>query len=169
MTTSRDSSDLFKGLIAGIGGGLLASLAMEQFQNLWTKASAGLLEPDKKKKSTKPATVKAADAISEQVVGHKIRRKQQKIAGEVVHYAMGGTTGALYGAVAELAPVVTASEGLAFGAAVWLLADEISVPALGFSKAPTKIPVSTHVYALASHLVYGAVAEVVRRALRSAL
>jgi uncharacterized membrane protein YagU involved in acid resistance len=51
----------------------------------------------------------------------------------------------------------------------WLVADEISVPLLGLSKGPTAYPVSTHVYAFASHLVYGMTAELSRRTLRQVL
>ena len=164
--------DLFKGLVAGVAGGLLASLAMEQFQALWTKISEKMQEAqgDKLPKSrAKPATVKTADAISKRVLGHKVPKNKQKLAGEAVHYAMGATSAAIYGSLAEFAPVVTAGEGLAFGATVWLVADEASLPALGLSKSPMKVPLSTHVYALASHLVYGAVAEAVRRAVRSVI
>ncbi len=50
-----------------------------------------------------------------------------------------------------------------FGAAVWLVADDAVVPALGFSKAVTEYPLSTHAYALSSHLVYGLTTDVVRR------
>jgi putative membrane protein len=75
----------------------------------------------------------------------------------------------LYGALAEVTPQVTAAGGLPFGAGFWLLADEISVPLLGLSKGPTEYPVSTHVYALASHLVYGVTAELGRRAVRNVL
>ena len=46
---------------------------------------------------------------------------------------------------------------------------KISVPLLGLSKGPTEYPVSTHAYALASHLVYGVTAEMSRRALRQVL
>lgn len=164
--------DLFKGLVAGVAGGLLASLVMEQFQALWTKISEKVQEAegDKPQKSqAKPATVKTADAISKRVLGHKVPKNQQKLAGEVVHYAMGATSAAIYGTLAEFAPVVTAGEGLAFGTAVWVIADEASLPVLGLGKPPTKVPLSTHVYALASHLVYGAVAEAVRRAVRSVI
>lgn len=164
--------DLLKGIIAGIAGGLLASLAMEQFQNGWTKVSEALRRDEEKKPAksrAKPATVKAADAIAQQVVGRKVRKAQQKFAGEAVHYAMGGVSGALYGGLTELAPTVAAGQGLPFGAAVWLIADEISVPALGLSKPPTRISLATHAYALASHFVYGAVTEAVRRAVRSVL
>jgi len=45
----------------------------------------------------------------------------------------------------------------------------VAVPAAGLSKSPREIPLITHVYALASHLVYGWITETVRRAVRRAL
>jgi hypothetical protein len=42
MITNRqrtDGPDILKGLIAGVAGGLLASLVMEQFHALWSKAA----------------------------------------------------------------------------------------------------------------------------------
>ena len=71
--------------------------------------------------------------------------------------------------MAEVAPQVTAGAGLPFGAVFWAVADEVGVPLLGLAKGPTAYPVSTHVYALASHLVYGVTAEVSRRAVRQVL
>src|SRR5947208_16008757 len=60
-------------------------------------------------------------------------------------------------------------EGLGFGAGLWLIADEVTVPALKLSKPSTAFPSSMHVYGLASHLVNGRVTEQVRRAVRRAL
>jgi uncharacterized membrane protein YagU involved in acid resistance len=68
-----------------------------------------------------------------------------------------------------MAPSTTAAWGLPFGAAVWLGADEVAVPAFGLSKAPMEYPASTHASALAAHLVYGLTVDVVRRAVRAAL
>jgi uncharacterized membrane protein YagU involved in acid resistance len=82
---------------------------------------------------------------------------------------MGASSAAIYGVLAEVAPIVTVAEGAAFGAGLWLLADEVAVPATGLSKPAREIPVATHLYALASHLVYGWITETVRRALRRAL
>jgi uncharacterized membrane protein YagU involved in acid resistance len=167
-----NDADFLKGLVAGVAGGLLASLVMEQFQALWIKVGQKLQESEgaaQTKRKAKPTTVKVADAISTQVFGHKVPKKKQKLASEAVHYAMGATSGAIYGALAEVTPVVTAGEGLAFGTAVWALVDEVSLAALGLTKPPIRIPVSTHVYALASHFVYGAVTEAVRRVVRKAL
>lgn len=166
-----------KGLVAGIISGLVASAVMTQFQTLWSKLAEGDEQAqDKKKKKTSQededdgdATVKAAEAISETVFDHDLTKSEEKVAGPVVHYAMGATSGAIYGALAELTPLVTIGAGLPFGAAVWLVADEAAVPALGLSESPTEVPLSTHAYALVSHFVYGVTTEVVRRAIRAAL
>ena len=173
----RGERDVLKGVVAGLVGGLVASWTMDQFQALWTKVAESV-EPSQGSSSSKQeskggeqddATVKAASAISEGVFDHKLTKSEKRIAGPAVHYAFGTSVGGLYGAVAELAPEVSAGVGLPFGAAFWLVADETAVPLLGLSKAPTEYPLSTHVYALASHFVYGLTTEVVRRAVRNAL
>lgn len=165
--------DLPKGLVAGVAGGLLASFLMEQFQAFWSWTSEELKSNDAKESekddAEEPATIKTAQAISQSLTGQKIPKKNRPAAGEAVHYAMGAMSGAVYGVAAELIPFATAGEGLAFGASVWMAADNAIVPALGLGSSPTKTPASTHIYALASHLVYGVATEAVRRAVRSAL
>jgi putative membrane protein len=172
--------DVLKGLAAGAIGGLVASWVMEEFQVAWMKVSESMQQNGSDKTSSatnekqsqsgeeeqEPATVKAAELLSENVFGHHLARNEKKLAGDAVHYATGGASGAVYGVAAELIPEVTAGVGLPFGTAVWLVVDETAVPLLGLSKAPTAYPVSTHVYALASHFVYGLTTEVVRRGLR---
>lgn len=196
LTTGCQRSDWWKGLAAGIVGGLVASWTMNRFQDVWSKLlrasrlghtttfqnvwwefSEGLAEssdPQASKPSPTPAepddtTVRAASAISEALVGHKLTQSEKKIAGPAVHYTLGTGVGGLYGAAAEMAPKVTAGKGLPFGAAFWLVVDEGAVPLLGLSKGPTAYPLSTHVYALSSHFVFGLTAEVVRRAVRKAM
>ena len=176
--------NVWKGIVAGLAGGLVASWTMNQFQAAWTRIQEGSekshgaqsMQPSEGSKGQgqdakeqDDATVKAAKIISEDVFGHELQESEKKPAGAAVHYAFGTVTGGLYGALAEVTPQVTSAAGIPFGAAFWLLADEISVPALGLSKGPTAYPVSTHVYALASHLVYGATAELSRRAVRHVL
>jgi len=162
--------DLFKGLIAGVAGGLLASFLMEQFQAAWS-ATAEAISPSEKKPGRKadPATVKAANAVAQKLMGRKVPAAYKPVVGEAMHYGMGAGSAAVYGLLAEVAPPVTLGEGLGFGTGVWLLADEVAVPKAGLSKPPGAIPLMTHIYALASHLVYGAITETVRRAVRAAL
>ena len=177
----EDNGSILKGVVAGMAAGLVASWTMNQFQAAWTRLAENAEKPHGAQ-SMQPAegssgnqaqdmhqddaTVKAAKAISEGVFGHELQESEKKPAGAAVHYAFGTASGALYGALAEVAPQVMGGVGLPFGAAFWLLADEISVPLLGLSKPATEYPLSTHAYALASHLVYGATAELSRRALR---
>ena len=181
----REDGNVLKGIVAGLAGGLIASWTMNQFQAALTKlvsndekphgaqsmkpseGSSGEQSQDMKEQDD--ATVETAKVISERVFGHELQESEKKPAGAAVHYAFGTMSGGLYGALAELAPQVTSGAGIPFGAAFWLLADEISVPALGLSKGPAEYPVSTHAYALASHLVYGVTAEMSRRALRQGL
>ena len=166
-----NSIDILKGMLAGVAGGLLASLLMEQFQAAWSAAAKSMKSSGtgKQKKKSEPATIRAAHAISKKVSGHKVPKEYKAAAGEAVHYSMGAGSAAVYGVLAEVAPIVTAGDGLIFGAGVWLLADEVAVPAAGLSKPLREIPLVTHIYAFVSHLVYGWTTEIVRRAVRKAL
>ena len=165
-----ETSDVVKGAVAGLVGGIVATVVMGKFQAFLSALS----EEDKKSKNEKskedePATVKAAEEISATVFDHKLTKSEKEPAGEAMHYAMGAASGLIYGVASEIAPVTTVGAGLPFGAAIWLIADDVVVPALGLSKPVTEYPLSTHAYALSSHLVYGLATDIVRRAVRSAL
>jgi hypothetical protein len=112
------------------------------------------------------ATVKTAQRISREVFQHELTSTEKKLAGPAVHYAYGSLVGALYGGLAEFLPGVSAGMGLPFGIALWLLGDEIAVPALGLSKPPTEYPPQMHADALAAHLMYGVTTDMLRRVLR---
>jgi putative membrane protein len=171
---------IWKGAVAGVVGGLVASWVMNGFQAGLSKASEAVAGPEGRGRSRKKgrsqqqsggedATMKAAEAISEAVLDRTLTKKEKRTAGPVLHYAFGSTVGAVYGAIAELAPRSTTAWGLPFGAAVWLGADEMAVPMFGLSKSPREYPASTHASALAAHLVYGLTTDLVRRAVRAAL
>ena len=164
----------WKGLVAGVVGGMVASWTMDRFQYWWLSFSGGGEQELQQTQSDEgnqedPATVKAASAISEGVFGHNLTVKEKRIAGPLVHYAVGTTAGALYGVAAEYEIGVTTLAGIPFGAAFWMVVDEGSLPLLGLAKGPTAYPISTHAYALASHLVFGLTTEVVRSTVRRAL
>ncbi|HKR58197.1 MAG TPA: DUF1440 domain-containing protein [Pyrinomonadaceae bacterium] len=196
LTNRRQRSDWWKGLAAGLVGGLVASWTMNRFQDVWSKLAKCIegwpnydfqnvwcefsegLEESSHPQASKPSptleeqddtTVRTASAISEALFDHKLTQSEKKIAGPAVHYILGTGVGGLYGAAAEMAPKVAAGKGLPFGAAFWLVVDEGAVPLLGLSKGPRAYPLSTHAYALSSHFVYGLTAEVVRRAVRKAM
>ncbi len=168
------STNAWKGLAAGLAGGLAATFVMTQFQELSTKLEKKLKESqgnggEKKKKKGEDATVKAASKVSRKILHHPLTPGEKKKAGPAVHYGFGTLTGAAYGVLAELVPGVTRGAGAPFGTALWVGADEIAVPAFGLSGPPWESPPSVHVKALAAHLVYGVAAEGVRKLVRRAL
>ncbi len=162
-----DAGDVVKGAVAGLVGGIVGSLVMTGFQTLLSSLSEEEKKP--KRKREEPANVKAAEEISEGLFDHKLKKSEKEPAGEAMHYAMGATSGLIYGIASEIAPMTTVGLGLPFGAAVWLVADDVVVPALGLAKPATEYPISTHAYALSSHLVYGLTSDLVRRAVRDLL
>jgi hypothetical protein len=167
--------ELWKGVVAGAAGGLAAAWVMNQFQSGWGKASEALDHSDTPQgeqerhtedSDAEDATMKTAAKIAENVFHRKLSREEKKKLGPVVHYAFGAGVGAVYGGLAEYVPQATSGVGLPYGAAVFVGADEVAVPAFGLSKPPEEYPASAHLYALASHLVYGLTLEMGRRGIR---
>jgi putative membrane protein len=112
------------------------------------------------------STVKAAAAISDVVFNRPLTAEEKKVAGAAMHYGFGASVGGMYGAVAEIVPLVTKGGGVPFGTAVWLGAHVIVVPGLGLSRPVTQSPLPKEASELAAHFVYGAVTERIRRLIR---
>ena len=188
--SERGEGNVWKGLAAGVGGGLVASVVMNQFQSLVGKLTAGIekshgaqslqqgsphhgaarmLQEQGSDEEQDDAAERLANTIAVGVFDHELTKSEKDTAGTALHYAYGVSMGAFYGVAAEFAPVVTIGAGLPYGAMIWVTADEGIVPMLGLSKAPSEYPLPIHAYALASHLVYGLTAELVRNAVRRAL
>ncbi len=167
--------EVWKGMVAGLIGGLVASWTMNQFQALLSKLAESPQQSSQPQQQAqqsdmdKPATLKMAEKVARAVLHRELRPDEEKIAEPLVHYVYGTAWGGIYGALAEAEPVTAKAIGLPFGAALWLAGDEIAVPAFGLSKGPTEYPVSSHLQALASHAVYGVTTDVVRRAMLKAL
>ena len=162
-------------IIAGLVGGLAGSFAMEHFQR-----ALGKISPDiggapggggqqYRKPQSEPSTYKAADVVACATTGAPLPARYKPAAGSLVHYAFGGTVGAIYGAAAARDRAVARGAGLPFGIAVWVVADELGMPLAGLAKPPTAYPLKDHASAFAAHLVYGATTEAVRRVVLAAL
>lgn len=154
---------LAKSLLAGLAGGIVASAAMDLFQRVAAPAfGQGGSNDD-------PATVKAADGAKRLVTGEAVTQKHRETAGTLVHYATGAAMGIGYALAERVWPETKAGFGTAFGVAAATVLDDLAVPALGWGPGPTDTPPATHAYGLASHLVFGATLEGVRRAVAGAL
>lgn len=169
MTYSADGIEragsgvrLMRGAAAGLVAGFIASFAMDRFQ-------AGVAALSGSGDEGEPATAQAADGIAKAVTGEEIAEPQKPLAGQLVHYALGAGLGVAYGVAAEYRPAVTSGYGTAFGLGTAAVLDEAAVPAVGLGEAPWKSAPTTHLYTLASHLVFGVAAELTRRQVRTTL
>ncbi len=190
MSEREQEGNVWKGLAAGLVGGLVASVVMNGFQELLSKLlgeeershgaqslqkgapQSGIgreLQKQGRDDARDDAAMRLGNAISVGVFDHELTQGEKDTAGTALHYAYGISMAGFYGAAAELAPFVTAGAGLPYGASIWAFADEGVVPALGLSKASEEYPFLVHAYALASHLVYGLTTELVRRVVRETL
>lgn len=175
---------IVKGALVGAAAGIAAGFLMVQFQKLWAQALPELTQRQEDEETPKhrqaaqqedgagesdDATVKVAQRFSQGVFDHTLTDREKKIAGPAVHYGFSAATGAIYGAFAESVPLTTAGFGTLFGSVLFIGADEVAVPALKLSPPPHKVKADKHLYGLASHLVYGATLEGLRRALLRAL
>lgn len=172
-------ANLAKGVAAGAAGGLAGTIVMTGFQSAWSALSEKMKgEQEHKSQQHKSEESESGDATAK-VAGalaaagdRKLSGTEKKKFGLLVHYAFGTAMGILYGALTEygsrrMSRDASLSGGI-FGAAVFALADESMVPALGLSPNPKQVPLKTHAYSLTSHLIYGIATGLVTKAARTA-
>lgn len=75
-----------------------------------------------------------------------------------VHWTFGMLMGGVYGALraGKRTGPADLAVGMAFGAGLWAVADEVVVPLLGLQEGPTAASKTQHGNRLAAHLLYGA-------------
>lgn len=152
---------------------------MSEYQALWSRVvnggepqSAGgrhdARDWQEKYEGGQNANEKAAQAVARRTVGRELAEPELEVAAPLMHYGFGASVSGLYGALVEEAPWAASGGGTGFGTAVWLGADEIAMPAIGWAH-PQRYPAEAHVQSFTSHLVFGLTTELTRRAVRRML
>jgi putative membrane protein len=166
----------FRGLVAGIAGGLVASWVMNEFiAGPGKQLTHAVQTPEENLQQAQPsdapdATMKTADLLVETVTGGRhLTYEQQQTAGPIVHYAFGALMGGIYGCLAEYSSIVRSGFGATFGATLFASADLLAVPALHLSGPLSEAPAEALVTPFAAHLVYGTSTDLVRRLVRKLL
>jgi hypothetical protein len=162
--------DVAAGAAAGLAGTWVMSLVHQPIMR-----SGGEATRRREKEAQggmPPATIRAAEAAAG-VAGKPLSPERKRVGGKLVHYAYGIAWGVGFAlaarSLARSAPLRwPLAAGAAFGAALWVLSDEVLVPLFRFSRPPTRYPASTHVKGLAAHLVYGVATEASWRLFRAA-
>ena len=143
---------LMAGLLAGAVGGAVGSAA---------KIAGEAVYPPRIEGQVPPPVV-----LAEKMAGHPLSEQQKMLRMQAIHWTFGIGTGAVYGAVAEVAPVVTVLYGAVFGVVLQGLTHETAVPYFGLDKPASEQPAREHTSELFTHVLYGVATELVRRVLR---
>lgn len=160
-------------LIGGVAGLAASWLMSATYKPIMRAGSEETLRREREAQAgLPPATIRAAEAAA-RAVGKELPpdRKVKALGGKAVHYGYGAAWGAAFALAARALPgrALPVASGVVFGAALWLLSDELLVPLLGFSRGPSRYPPSSHLKGLAAHLVYGVATDAAWRAARAPL
>jgi putative membrane protein len=90
-------------------------------------------------------------------------------ASEAIHWGFGAAAGAVYGSIAEFYPAVTADDGAGFGLLLLALTHETALPALELGAPPDAQSEREQTSEASTHILFGVVAERVRRIVRTIL
>lgn len=146
---------LWKGLTAGLAAGLVATAAKTLAERFYPPRTDGEAEPP--------------EVLSERIAGHPLDGEARLIASESIHWGFGAAAGAFYGVLAEFYPAVTVKEGAGFGLALMALTHEGALPALQLDAPPDEQSPREQTSEAATHVLYGVVAERVRKMVRQML
>ncbi len=155
LSRQSTSRSIAKGLLAGLLGGLAGSVAKIAGEMVYNPRTEG---------QTPPPVV-----LVRRVAGHPLTHMQEQVAMNAIHFTFGAATGAIYGAAAEVAPIVTAGYGSVFGVVLQLFTHETLVPAAGLDKPAPQQPMREHLSEFFTHILYGVATEAVRRLVRRKL
>lgn len=144
--------DVVSGTVAGAAGSWLMSPVQKAIAKR-LPAQARAREEAVSPEENAPTKV---GRVALEKVGVEAPAEQRPKLGQAVHFAYGMAWGAAYGLLRHRFPRLPRASGLLFGAALWLLGDELMLPALNLTPPATKFPKETHLRALAAHLAYGA-------------
>ncbi len=158
------SKSLGKGVLAGVVGGLVGSVALRAWMTAMSYRHKDTFMPDQ----NGPAHQVGA-LVFTRLTGKPLTGPSRVIGGEIVHYAFGAVNGGFYGGLAEYQPWVTAGTGALFGTGVFLAADESSMPLLGLIPPPWTETPAAQLEHWAAHVVFGVVSELTRRRMRQIL
>lgn len=154
--TNRDTAaDMILGALAGAVGTLAMGHASTAIYDRHDRAT--LRREILARGGTNTHAIAARKAA--RLAGTELSDEQAAMVGTAMHYGVGMGTAALYGAARPHLPLPSPVRGLAFGATVWLLGDEVGNAAAGITPGPGAFPWQTHARGLAAHLAFGLVTE----------
>lgn len=145
-TTERTALGAVIGLIAGV----VATGPMTAAMILWHRR---LPVAERYPLPPREITMKIARKTG---VAENMSTETRSAATMLAHFAYGGATGAIYGAVSDEIPAPALYKGVAFGLLVWTASYLGLLPGAGVLKVATEHPARRNALMIGAHVVFGA-------------
>lgn len=140
-------------LLLGAAAGAAGTFLMDKFTTLaYEREPKAARDREENARGGKTAYAKAAAKLG-------ASEEQQEAIGQAIHWSLGVGAGALYGALRHRSRKLGLGSGLAYGAAFWLVMDEVATALLRLTPPPQRFPWQTHARGLAGHVVLGGAIE----------
>ena len=124
-----------------------------------------ILRPEARYRSGEGSTEALARIIYQKIRGSEPGESTKKRLATFIHWAYGAEAGATYATFRAGVDDFDLEGGLVLGVLMWLIGDEIAIPALGLSAGPQKFPFKQHVHRLGAHLTFGVATAAVTQTL----
>jgi putative membrane protein len=163
------------GTVASIAASKLKAISERQLQRaaetVWPPSEAEKqlvgADPTGHLENMPPAVI--ADRLAKRLGCGPLDRPTKLRVQNAIHYTFGALAGGAYGALAEAFPATTAGAGTAAGAGLYLASHASTLPLLRIQEPPWRLPRAAFAWEFTSHLLFGAVLELGRRAVRGVL
>lgn len=171
---ASNKGNRWKGLVLGFFGGIAGLLAMraywQQVQQLTgrdprsdydesdvpdTEALDSISVVGKQQKEGESTTAAMGRIIYEQFTGEEPGEETKSALSYLVHWLIGTSGSAVYGAMRARSSVVDVKGGLGLATGLWLFGDELMGPLLGLTRGPTAYPPQMHLHTWGAHVAYG--------------
>lgn len=149
---------LLEGAIAGAVGSAVQNLFFKAAAPITPKPPADAFEPpEPQQRQETPLGTVARRLVEDLAQRGPLDEEAKNRVANAVHYGFGAAWGGLYGLVRDSAPSLWSLRGVAgFSLGVWMLSDNVLLPAFKLSAWPQRYPLRSHAFAAAAHLAYGA-------------
>ena len=151
---------------SGFSAGLMGALAMDDYNRLKIAITRSSVSPLPYGAQEWEATTRIVNSAAARI-GWKPSPAQTKNGAAIVHYATAAAAGIVYGILMRRPRKASRWVGACFGTAMWLLGNELLLPAAGILER-TDFTLATRADALAEHVIFGVSVDKAYRKLTAA-
>lgn len=154
------SGGVGRDIVAGAAAGIAAMWVADKLdQAIYLKGGAARI---RKTEAARPGGMDPAHVLAKRAadaVGVDVGDPKNNAVGHTIHYGVAAAMGAMYGLLRGMSPSITTGRGALYGAAMFILKDEIANTAMRTAGNPLSYPIRDHARGAATHTLFGIVTD----------